>query len=172
MPYPRLAELSGVYPPLVNNAGTWTGVHSLTDITEEDFDLSMTVNFKTAFHITRAVLKNWQEDGKPPLSVINMGTAAALQSSAALFAFSASKGVLRAMTQSLSDELGPEGVHAAYVNIAGMLNNDRTRAFPWNDTLSDAHFINLAALGKLILDLVEQDPTCWSHEVDVRPSRA
>ncbi|WP_445355931.1 SDR family oxidoreductase [Microbulbifer sp. EKSA008] len=157
---------------LVNNAGTWTGGDTVTNISEQDFDRSITLNFKTAFHITQEVLSVWKLDGQPPLAIMNIGASASVDSFAHVFSFAAAKGALRMMSQSLAAELGAKGVHVSHLLIEGILDNTRSRNFPGNEDLGNEYFIDQAPLSRQILHVLQQEKTCWTFEWNVKPSVA
>jgi NAD(P)-dependent dehydrogenase (short-subunit alcohol dehydrogenase family) len=72
---------------------------------------------------------------------------------------------LRALSQVIARELGPEGIHVAHVVIDGDIS-DRSDG---EDGEDGAH-INPRELAELFWMLHQQPKSCWSSEVDVRPS--
>ena len=79
-------------------------------------------------------------------------------------AFSASLAVasagLRALSQSMARAFGPRRVHVAHVVL------DRALTF---DAHPDAH---LNAIAQACWLLHDQDPTAWTHELDLRAPQA
>ena len=163
----EIVDTFGQIGALVNNAGTWTGGKSIVDLSFDDLQQSMQLNFYAAFHATKAVLKCWQLNRDQQLAVVNIGATASLRGSANVAAFAVAKSSLRIFSQSLARELGPQGVHVAHIVIDGLLDNQRTRGL--NPALQDEAFIKLEPAASTILDIASQDRSCWTFECDIRP---
>jgi len=92
---------------LVNNAGiTRDGL--LMRMTENDWDLVLKVNLKSAFNMTKAVQRIMlkQRNG----SIINMSSVVGLEGNAGQSNYSASKAGLIGFTKSIAQELGSRNV--------------------------------------------------------------
>jgi len=77
-------------------------------------------------------------------------------------AFSAAKFAVRGMAESMARELGPEGIHVAHVVIdGGILPPDADRP--------DEAFLDPDAIADAYWQLVEQDRSAWTLELDLRP---
>lgn len=93
---------------LVNNAGM-SAARGLDDITEEDFDLTIAVNLKSAFLCTQAVLpgmraRRWGR-------IVNMSSIGArIGASTVSVAYGASKAGIEGLTRAYAVRLAPEGV--------------------------------------------------------------
>jgi 3-oxoacyl-[acyl-carrier protein] reductase len=93
---------------LVNNAGM-AAFRGLDDITEEDFDLGIAVNLKSAFLCTQAVLpgmraRRWGR-------IVNVSSIGARIGSASVsVVYAASKAGLEGLTRGYAVRLAPEGV--------------------------------------------------------------
>jgi short-subunit dehydrogenase len=152
---------------VVNNAATWTGGSSIRQLSAEDILRSFHLNFLSAFHATKEALRAWEQGGRGPLCIINIGATASLRGGKNSAAFAIAKGALRSFSQSLAKEMGPEGVHVAHLVIDGLINNERTRGL--NASLADERFMNPASLASYIVQISEQEPSCWVFESDLRP---
>ncbi len=64
--------------------------------------------------------------GHPP-TLIFTGATASVKSSAQLASFSTGKWALRALSQSLAKEFGPQGVHVSHVIVDGVIDIPRTK---------------------------------------------
>ena len=99
----------GTIDVLVNNAGiTRDGL--LVRMTEEQFDLVTSVNYKSVFNMTRhagAVMMR-QRSGR----IINVSSVAGLYGNAGQFNYSATKAGIVGMTLTTAKELGPRGITA------------------------------------------------------------
>lgn len=61
-----------------------------------------------------------------------------------------------------------QGVHIAHVNIDGMVELPRTKAM--KPDAPDGFFLKPAAIADSYWALHEQDPSAWTHELDLRPA--
>ena len=93
---------------LVNNAGIEKGA-DFWDVTEQDFDAVMNVNFKGAFFLTQAFVRKLR-DSKKPGRVINISSVHEDMVFPHFDSYSSSKGAMRMLMRNLSVELGPLGI--------------------------------------------------------------
>ncbi|MDR0667782.1 MAG: 3-oxoacyl-[acyl-carrier-protein] reductase [Prevotellaceae bacterium] len=92
---------------LVNNAGiTRDGL--LMRMSEEQWDLVITVNLKSAFNFTRAVVPTMMRQKAG--SIINMSSVVGVSGNAAQANYSASKAGMIGLTKSVAKELGSRGI--------------------------------------------------------------
>ena len=73
------------------------------------------------------LLKGKEVGGQHPPTLIFTGATASIKSSAQLASFSTGKWALRALSQSLAKEFGPQGVHVAHAIIDGVIDIPRTK---------------------------------------------
>ena len=59
-------------------------------------------------------------------------------------------------------------IHIAHVNIDGVVDLPRTRAM--RSDKPDDFFLSPAAIADTYWALHEQDPSAWTHELDLRPA--
>jgi 3-oxoacyl-[acyl-carrier protein] reductase len=102
-----IEEQLGPIDILVNNAGM-AETRGLDDITEEDFDRTLSVNLKSAFLCIQAVLpgmraRRWGR-------IVNISSIAARGQGAVSVAYNASKAGLEGLTRGYAGRLAPEGV--------------------------------------------------------------
>lgn len=152
---------------LVNNAGTWTGGKRLEQLTREDIQASLDLNFFSAFNAAKAVLDLHKKGKGKDLSIVNIGATSSLQGWEDVSAFCLAKGALRSFSQSLAREMGPSGIHVAHLIIDGLIDNDRTKKL--NSKLKSDKFINMKSIADSILHVALQERSCWTFEWDVRP---
>jgi hypothetical protein len=67
----------------------------------------------------------------------------------------------------LSRDLHPQGIHVAYVNVDGAIDMPLIRQFL--PQLQDEDLLKTSAIADAFWYLAHQDPSTWSHELDVRP---
>jgi len=105
-----LADLRDELGPvtiLVNNAGI-TGFSPFKDITEEAWDRMMEINVKGAVIVTQEVLPDMETAGWG--RIVNISSSSAQSGAVRMAHYSASKGAIIALTQTLALELGPLGI--------------------------------------------------------------
>ncbi len=165
--FEEILATHGHIQTLVNNAATWTGGTPIQKLSVDEILSSFQLNFLSAFHATKQALRAWEQGGRGPLCIINIGATASLRGGKNSAAFAIAKGALRSFSQSLAKEMGPEGVHVAHLVIDGLIDNERTRGL--NASLASEHFMNPDSLAVYIVQVSEQEPSCWVFESDLRP---
>ncbi|KIM62888.1 hypothetical protein SCLCIDRAFT_779433 [Scleroderma citrinum Foug A] len=90
------------------------------------------------------------------------GTTASIHVSTTTSAFAAEKHGLRVLAQSLAKEFGEKNIHIAHSIIDGDILTEHNRG---NDTHLDS-----ASIAKSYLNLVQQDSSAWTWEIDLRPA--
>ncbi len=91
---------------LVNNAAPAIVPAELGEMTDEQFDLMMTVNARAAFETLRHASRHMRDGGR----VVNVSTLNTRAPGAGLAAYCASKGALEQLTMVAAIELGPRGI--------------------------------------------------------------
>jgi NAD(P)-dependent dehydrogenase (short-subunit alcohol dehydrogenase family) len=99
-------------------------------------------------------------------TIILTGATAALRGQSNFAAFASAKFALRGLAQSLAREFGPQGVHVAHVVLDGLIDEPQTdRRFG----SSPAGRMDPQSIAQCYLDLTKQQPSAWTHEMDLRP---
>jgi NAD(P)-dependent dehydrogenase (short-subunit alcohol dehydrogenase family) len=73
------------------------------------------------------LLNGVKQNSKHPPSLIFTGATASVKSNAQMASFATGKWALRALSQSLAKEFGPQGVHVAHAVIDGVIDIPRTK---------------------------------------------
>ena len=152
---------------LINNAGTWLGRKPARELSRADLNTAFDLNLFSAFEPTQAVLANHRFSKSEKLSIAFVGATASLSGRKGVAAFCLSKVALRTFAQSLARELGPEGVHISHFVVDGVLDNERTVGL--NSDQAEDRFMKQNEVAKTILGVMEQDRSCWTFEMDIRP---
>lgn len=130
-----------------------------------DFETAWRASVLSALNMTRNILPKMLEHQKG--TIIFTGATASVRGSAHFSPFAAAKFALRGLAQSLAREMGPKGVHVAHVIVDGLIWGDRVeRIFHAKREAC----IEGEAMADVYLDLIRQHPSCWTHELDLRPS--
>jgi len=102
-------------------------------------------------------------------AIIASGNTSALRGKASFAGFAPTKAAQRILAESIARELGPKGVHVAYVLIDAVIDLEWTRKrFP---DAPNEFFITPAAIADEIWHVAHQDRSAWSFNVEVRPFR-
>jgi NAD(P)-dependent dehydrogenase (short-subunit alcohol dehydrogenase family) len=75
--------------------------------------------------------------------------------------------MMRALSQALTEEYSEHGVHVANVVIDGLIDSPGTRALA---AYAPKAAIDPARIADAFYYLHTQDPTCWSHEIQLTPA--
>jgi len=100
-------------------------------------------------------------------AVIASGNTSALRGKAGFAGFAPTKAAQRILAESIAREVGPKGVHVAYVLIDAVIDLEWTRK-RWPDA-PDAFFIKPVAIAEEIWHVAHQDRSAWSFNVEIRP---
>jgi NAD(P)-dependent dehydrogenase (short-subunit alcohol dehydrogenase family) len=103
----KAVDTYGRLDVLFNNAGIWRG-GTILDISEEDWDRTMSVNVKGIYLVSRYAVQQMmrQESG----SIINAASVAALRGSPMSAAYHASKGAVLLLTKCMAVDFGRYGI--------------------------------------------------------------
>jgi NAD(P)-dependent dehydrogenase (short-subunit alcohol dehydrogenase family) len=104
-------------------------------------------------------------------TILFTGATASVRGSAGFAAFAGAKHGLRALSQSMARELGPQGIHVAHVVIDGAIDTEFIRSnFPARAALKDRDgILSPDAIAEAYWQLHIQHRSAWTHELDLRP---
>ena len=99
-------------------------------------------------------------------AILLSGATASLHGNVKFAAFASAKFALRGLAQSLAREYGPAGIHVCHVVIDGLIDTAKSdqRFGPAQVKRMDPD-----AVARAYLNLVRQEPTVRTHELDLRP---
>ena len=80
-------------------------------------------------------------------------------------AFAPTKASQRILAQSLAKQLGPSGIHVAYLVIDGVIDTADTRE-NFAPSEPDEFFMKPDRIAEMALMLVNQDPSSWTFELE------
>ena len=100
-------------------------------------------------------------------AIVASGNTSALRGKPTFAAFAPTKAAQRILAESMARELGPKGVHVAYVVIDAVIDLEWTRKrFP---DRPDDYFIKPDDIAAEIFHVAHQPKSAWSFNVEVRP---
>ena len=153
------ADVESQYGPvevLVYNPGGGFGRTLVVEQTAERFRALWEFTALGGFLCSREAAKRMQERRHGTIIVI--GATASLRGGKGFAAFASGKFALRALTQSMARELGPDGIHVVHINIDGLIgqSDDGTKLDP--DDIAVTYY-----------GLYKQSKSNWTQELDIRP---
>lgn len=100
-------------------------------------------------------------------AIITTGNTSAFRGKANFAGFAPTKAAQRILAEAIAREIGPKGVHVAYVMIDAVIDLEWTRK-RWPDAPDD-FFIKPAAIAEEVWHVAHQDRSAWSFNVELRP---
>ena len=123
------------------------------------------VNVRALLHLAQLTTPAMVEAGEGALIVT--GNTSALRGKANFAGFAPTKAAQRILAESLARDLGPKGVHVAYLVIDAVID------VPWQrERMKDApddFFIRPATIAAEVFHLAHQPRDAWSFLAEVRP---
>lgn len=149
---------------LVYNAGSgvWGNVE---EVKAQDLESSWRVNTLGLFLSAREAIPAMRRKGRGAIIVV--GATASRRGAAGAAAFAQGKMAQRALAESMARHLWPMGIHVALIIVDGVVGGPVTRA-RFGDRPDD-FYIDPAGVAAIAADLVRQDRSAWSFEVEARP---
>jgi NAD(P)-dependent dehydrogenase (short-subunit alcohol dehydrogenase family) len=140
---------------------------SFMEIEPEVLNRNFQVNTMALLHLARRLAPAMISAGEG--AIITSGNTSALRGKANFAGFAPTKAAQRILAESIARELGPKGIHVAYVLIDAVIDLEWTRK-RWPDAPDD-FFIKPASIADEIWHVVHQDRSAWSFNVEIRPFR-
>ncbi len=99
--------------------------------------------------------------------ILFTGATAGVKPFATSAAFGPAKFAMRGLAHVMARDLGPKGIHVAWVNIDGAIDTPFIRErFP---QIKDEDMLKPSAIAETYWHLAHQDPSAWTLDIDVRP---
>lgn len=143
----------------------------------EDLERNFRVNTTSLLYLTRELAPTMIAAGKG--TIVVTGNTAAWRGIPSYALFAPTKAAQRILAQSLARDLGPKGVHVAYITI------DAAIATPWSmnkpvqglrtkslaENLNQPHefFCQPVDIAEEVFHVVHQAKSSWSFNVEIRP---
>ena len=132
------------------------------------FDQCYRVGLYGGFLFSREVLRKMVPRGQGCL--LFTGASASMRGKPFFAAFTAAKGGLRNLAQSLAREYQPHGVHVGHVVVDGGIYGEKieTRVPDWYAQKGQEGLIDLQGIADSYLFMYRQSRNAWTHELDLR----
>ncbi len=135
------------------------------DIDPEILNRNFQTNAMGLLYLARTFVPAMVEKGAGVL--IATGNTSAQRGRANFAGFAPTKAAQRILAEAIARDVGPKGVHVAYVVIDAVID------VPWAKERfgdkPDAFFIKSTAIADEVFHLAHQDRSAWSFNVEIRP---
>ena len=132
----------------------------------EDLERNFRVNTTSLLYMARELTPAMVKRGSG--AIVVTGNTAALRGVPNYAVFAPTKAAQRILAQLLARDLGPKGVHVAYVTIDAAIDTPWTR-IPFNPDKPDDFFSKPDAIAEEVFHFALQDRSTWSFAVELRP---
>ena len=117
--------------------------------------------FLAAQQVVPAMLKNGRG------AILFTGATAGVKPFATSAAFGPAKFAMRGLAHVMARDLGPKGIHVAWINVDGAIDTPFIRQrFP---QIREEDMLKPSAIAETYWHLAHQDPSAWTLDIDVRP---
>jgi len=124
------------------------------------------VNVMALLHLVRRTAPAMIAAGRG--AIVVTGNTSALRGKANFAGFAPTKAAQRVLAESIARELGPKGVHVAYIVIDAVIDLDWTRKM--RPDAPDDFFIQPRDIAAEVWHVAHQPRSAWSFNVEIRPS--
>ena len=160
----QVVEEIGEPNVVFHNAVRGTFGHFL-EISPADLEENFRVNTMGMLYLSRAFAPGMIKRQSRVLKA--SGNTSALRGKPRFSAFAPSKAAQRILCESLARDLGPKGVHVAYLVIDAVIDLEWTRKMFSEE--KDEFFISPSAIADTAYHVAHQERSAWSFNVEVRP---
>jgi short-subunit dehydrogenase len=132
----------------------------------QELEHNFRVNTTALYSLARELAPAMVDAGSGAILVT--GNTAALRGIPTYAAFAPTKAAQRILAQSLARDLGPKGVHVAYITIDAAIDTPWTRDV-FNRDKPDDFFSFPTDIADEIFHVAQQPRSTWSFDVEIRP---
>ncbi|HEV8713655.1 MAG TPA: SDR family NAD(P)-dependent oxidoreductase [Candidatus Binatia bacterium] len=137
----------------------------LLETTPEVFEQTWRLHTLGAFLWARQVVPEMLSRGRG--AILITGATAGIRPWPNSAAFAPAKFAVRGLAQVLARDLHPHGIYVAYINVDGGIDMPLLREL--RPDVRDEDLLKPSAIADAFWYLAHQDPSAWTHELDVRP---
>ncbi|SRR5579875_73640 len=157
-----IRERLGEVDVLLYNAGAGP-FGSLGEVSPEQFENCLRINALGAFLCVKECVPSMVARGRGV--ILFTGATAGVKAGARSVAFGPASFAKRGLAQSLARDLGPRGIHVAWINIDGVIDLPN-RSIP---NMKKEDLLNPDAIAETYWHLAHQDRSAWTVETELRP---
>jgi NAD(P)-dependent dehydrogenase (short-subunit alcohol dehydrogenase family) len=138
---------------------------TLMETKPSTFENTWRVGAFGAFLAAQQVVPKMLEKGHG--AILFTGATAGVKPFATSAAFGPAKFAMRGLAHAMARDLGPKGIHVAWINVDGAIDTPVIRErFP---QIKDEDMLKPSAIAETYWHLAHQDPSAWTLDIDVRP---
>ena len=160
----RVCETLGAPEVLVHNA-VGGAFGTFLDLDPAVLNENFQINTMGLLHLARRVAPAMIDAGKG--AIVVTGNTSTFRGKAGFAGFAPTKAAQRILAESMARDLGPKGVHVAYVVIDAVIDLEWTRR--WQPDKPDAFFCRPDDIAGEVWHVVHQPRSAWSFNVEIRP---
>ena len=160
--FAMIHERIGCPEILLYNAGSGA-FGTVVDITPAQYEQDWRVNALGAFVCAKEVAPHMIAHKRGVM--LFTGATAGVKAGAKSVSFGPAKFAMRGLAQSLARDLGPKGIHVAWINVDGSIDIPGRKV--GNYTSED--MLSPDAIAETYWHLAHQDRSAWTMELEVRP---
>ena len=142
-------------------------IKSVLDLTVQDMTEAWQRSCLGGFLFGREAAKRMVTRGSG--TILFTGATSGMRGGANFAAFAVGKFGLRALAQSMARELGPRGIHVAYINIDGPINTGAPNTVAMAKERPPGGLLEPDAIAEAYFQLHRQHRSTWTQELDLRP---
>jgi len=162
----KVREKLGAVEILIQHASDSLGA-GLAKTTPAEFEQSWRIAVFGAFLCAREAVRDMLKRGAG--AIIFTGATSSIRGRGGAVAFSSAKFAVRGLAQSLAVELWPKSIHVAHVIIDGVIDTPNVRK-TYKPSAKDP-LLQPEAIADAYWQLIQQDRSAWSLEIDLRPNK-
>jgi NAD(P)-dependent dehydrogenase (short-subunit alcohol dehydrogenase family) len=136
---------------------------NVNEVTPEQFENCMRVNALGAFQCAKECAPAMIARGNGVM--LFTGATAGVKAGARSIAFGPGNFAKRGLAQSLARDLGPKGIHVAWINIDGGINLPHRQ----RPNVKKEDLLSPDAIAETYWHLAHQDRSAWTMELELRP---
>lgn len=138
---------------------------SFLEIDPKVLNRNFQINTMALLHLARRLAPAMVAKGKG--AIVATGNTSAQRGRPNFAGFAPTKAAQRILAEAMARDLGPKGVHVAYLVIDAVIDGTAQRHLRADKP--DDFFIKPAAIAEEVWHVVHQDRSAWSFNVEVRP---
>jgi NAD(P)-dependent dehydrogenase (short-subunit alcohol dehydrogenase family) len=136
---------------------------NITEVSPEQFENCLRINALGAFMCARQCAPAMIARGRGVM--LFTGATAGVKAGARSVAFGPGNFAKRGLAQSLARDLGPRGIHVAWINIDGAIDLPHRQ----HPQLNKEDMLDPSAIAETYWQLAHQDRSAWTMEMELRP---
>ncbi len=157
-----IRERLGAPEVLLYNAGSGSW-GTVVDITPAQYEKDWRVNALGAFVSAKEVAPDMIPRGRGVM--LFTGATAGVKAGPKSVSFGPAKFAMRGLAQSLARDLGPKGIHVAWINVDGAIDIPGRKL----GNMTSEDMLDPDAIAETYWHLAHQHRSAWTMELEVRP---